>query len=45
MLIQNLDPRQPIRTVAYALNSATWQGLPPAEIAHHSTILMMNESG
>ncbi len=42
---ETLDPRQPIRTVAYALNSATLQGLPPAEIASHSTILMMNESG
>lgn len=42
---ETLTPRQPIRTVAYALNSATLQGLPPAEIASHSTILMMNSAG
>ena len=40
-----LAPRQPIHTVAYALNAATLQGLPPAEVASHSTILMMNSAG
>ncbi len=45
VLSEILAPRQPIRTVAYALNSETLQGLPPAEIATHSTILMMNSSG
>jgi hypothetical protein len=40
-----LTPRQPIRTVPYALNAGTLQGLPPAEIATNSTILMMNNAG
>ena len=43
--LETLTPRQPIRTVAYALNSATLQGLPPAEVATNSTILMMNSNG
>lgn len=42
---ETLTPRQPIRTVAYALNSSTLQGLPPAEVATNSTILMMNSTG
>lgn len=45
VLTETLTPRQPIRTVAYALNAATLQGLPPAEVATHSTILMMDQSG
>jgi len=40
-----LAPRQPIRTVAYALNAATLQGLPVSEVASNSTILMMNSAG
>ena len=42
---ETLSPRQPIRTVAYAINAETLQGLPPAEIASNSTILMMNSNG
>ena len=42
---ETLSPRQPIRTVAYAINAETLQGLPPAEIASNSTILMMDSNG
>lgn len=42
---ETLTPRQPIRTVAYALNAETLQGLPPAEVATADTILMMNTEG
>ena len=42
---ETLSPRQPIRTVAYAINAETLQGLPPAEIASNSTIMMMNSDG
>ena len=40
-----LDPRQPIRTVAYALNAETLQGIPVAATAGANTILMMNNDG
>jgi len=40
-----LTPRQPIRTVAYAINSSTLRGLAPAEVATNGTILMMNSDG
>jgi cytoskeletal protein RodZ len=42
---ETLAPRQPIRTVAYAINAETLQGLPPAEVATNSTILMMDQNG
>ncbi len=42
---ETLTPRQPIRTVAYAINAETVQGLRPSEVATNSTILMMNQSG
>ena len=42
---ETLTPRQPIRTVAYAVNAETLQGLPPAEVATEDTILMMNSAG
>ena len=42
---ENLNPRQPIRTVAYALNSETVQGIRPGLIATHSTLLMLNNQG
>ncbi|NLG06644.1 MAG: site-specific integrase, partial [Candidatus Pacebacteria bacterium] len=40
-----LSPRQPIRTVAYAINSETVQGIRPSLVATHSTLLMLNDQG
>jgi hypothetical protein len=44
---ETLTPRQPIRTVPYALNSETVQGFPinATESATANTILVMNEYG
>lgn len=42
---ETLSPRQPIRTVAYAINAETLQGLPPAEVATANTVPVMNSSG
>ena len=42
---ETLTPRQPIRTVAYAINSETVQGIRPSLIATHSTLLMLNDQG
>jgi len=42
---ETLSPRQPIRTVAYAINSETLQGYPPAEIATANTVLVLDSNG
>ncbi|HPR13853.1 MAG TPA: site-specific integrase, partial [Candidatus Woesebacteria bacterium] len=42
---ETLTPRQPIRTVAYAINAETVQGIRPSLIATHSTLLMLNDQG
>lgn len=42
---ETLTPRQPIRTVAYAINAETLQGLPPAQVATNSSIPVMNQYG
>ena len=44
---ETLTPRQPIRTVAYAVNSETVQGFPisATESATANTILVMDEAG
>lgn len=42
---ETLSPRQPIRTVAYALNAETLQGFPAATTATENTVLVMNNSG
>ena len=42
---ETLSPRQSIKSVAYALNSETLQGYPPADPATANTVLVMNSSG
>ncbi len=42
---ETLTPRQPIRTVAYALNSETLQGFPASASAVENTVLIMNNTG
>ncbi|HSW90040.1 MAG TPA: site-specific integrase, partial [Patescibacteria group bacterium] len=42
---ETLSPRQRIATVAYALNSETLRGYPPADPATANTIPVMNSSG
>jgi hypothetical protein len=42
---ETLTPRQPIRTVAYAINSETLQGYPPADPAVESSVLVLDEFG
>jgi|GEM_PF-4289692 len=42
---ETLTPRQPIRTVAYALNAETLQGFPASASAVENTVLIMNNSG
>jgi len=44
---ETLTPRQPIRTVGYALNSETLQGYPPAPTggATANTVITMNNAG
>ncbi|MEX0896128.1 MAG: site-specific integrase, partial [Patescibacteria group bacterium] len=42
---ETLTPRQAIKSVAYALNSETLQGFPPADPATENTVLVMNNSG
>ena len=40
-----LITRQPIKSVAYALNSETLQGYPASASAVESTVLVMNDNG
>ncbi len=42
---ETLTPRQPIRTVAYALNAETLQGYPVFDTAVANSILAMDENG
>lgn len=42
---ETLSPRQPIQTVAYALNSETLQGFPASASAVENTVLIMNNNG
>jgi hypothetical protein len=42
---ETLTPRQPIRTVAYAINTETLQGFPPADPAVASSVLVLDEFG
>ncbi len=42
---ETLAPRQPIRTVAYAINSETLQGYPASASAVENTVLVMDNSG
>ncbi len=42
---ETLSPRQSIKSVAYALNSETLQGFPPADPATANTVVVMNNSG
>ncbi len=42
---ETLTPRQPIRTVGYAINSETLQGFPPADPAMPNNVLILNNSG
>ena len=40
-----MDPRQPIATVAYAINAETLQGLPPSASGLKDTVLVIDGSG
>jgi len=42
---ETMDPRQPIASVAYALNSDTLQGLPPSASGFKNTVLVIDGSG
>ena len=42
---QLMKPRQPIATVAYAINAETLQGLPPSAIGTSNTVLVVDEKG
>jgi hypothetical protein len=42
---ETLTPRQPIRTVAYALNAETLQGYPASASAVENTVLIMDNAG
>ena len=42
---ETMDPRQPIATVAYALNAETLQGLPPSASGLKDTVLVIDGSG
>ena len=42
---ETLSPRQPIKTVAYALNAETLQGYPASASAVENTVLVMNNDG
>lgn len=42
---ETLTPRQPIQTVAYALNAETLQGYPASASAVENTVLVMDNSG
>jgi hypothetical protein len=40
-----MSPRQPIATVAYAINSETLQGLPPSASGLKDTVLVVDSNG
>ncbi|MDD4410220.1 MAG: tail fiber domain-containing protein [Candidatus Shapirobacteria bacterium] len=40
-----MNPRQPIATVAYALNTETLQGLPPSASGLKNTVLVIDDNG
>lgn len=42
---ETLTPRQPIRTVAYAVNAETLQGYPASASAVENTVLIMDNNG
>lgn len=42
---ETLEPRQPIKSVAYALNSETLQGYPASASAVENTVLVMRNDG
>ena len=42
---ETMDPRQPIATVAYALNAETLQGLPPSASGLKDTVLVIDGTG
>ncbi len=42
---ETMEPRQPIATVAYALNAETLQGLPPDAGGYKDTVLVIDSEG
>jgi hypothetical protein len=42
---ETMSPRQPIATVAYAINSESLQGLPPSASGYKDTVMVLDSSG
>jgi hypothetical protein len=42
---ETMSPRQPIATVAYAINSESLQGLPPSASGYKNTVMVIDSSG